>query len=145
MSKLTRVDRGLNAIRRNVQMLGRGMTVRVGVMENAVAAQRAIYAEYGTKTAPARPFMAVTARKTRAAYKTFSGVLGARLMAGKISPQGAMAQAGRWYVNQIKMTIESSPSWAAPNAPSTIAKKGSEHPLIETGLLLTSIRWRQGR
>ena len=48
---------------------------------------------------------------------------------------GAIAQ------SHIQRQIETSDSWAVPNSPVTIARKGSSGPLRDTGLMRNSVTW----
>jgi hypothetical protein len=53
-----------------------------------------------------------------------------------------LAKSGAEIAELVRRTIMSSRSWAKPNAPATIKKKGFDWPLNETGLLAEeSISW----
>ena len=57
----------------------------------------------------------------------------------------AMKALGIFLVAQIRQQIMTSKSWAKPNAPSTIAKKGSSQPLIDTAKMLDSADYKVNR
>jgi hypothetical protein len=53
-----------------------------------------------------------------------------------------LSKAGAQIAELVRKTIMSSRTWAKPNAPATIKKKGFDWPLNETGLLAEeSISW----
>jgi phage gpG-like protein len=86
---------------------------------------------------PARPFM-------RLAWKNFSvnaSKLQAKIASGivnrKITAEQGLAQIGMELENQIVKSIRDG-GWA-PNAPSTVVKKGFDKPLIESSLMWKSV------
>lgn len=59
---------------------------------------------------------------------------------GKIDKERALGLLGAWAAGAIKATITSDGN-LAPNKPSTIARKHSSRPLVDTGALVGSISW----
>ena len=118
----------------------KGKHVRVGFLESATypdgtnVAQVAFWNEYGTITAPPRPFF--------------------RTMIASESPSwpGLMARAAKNYNYDADLVLafmgtkisedlqQSIVGWTDPaNAPSTVKKKGFDKPLIETGHMQRSV------
>ena len=63
-----------------------------------------------------------------------------KVVRGEQTESQARARVGAWIVGQIQARIAA--GIAPPNAESTIAKKGSSTPLIDTGQLRSSIAFR---
>lgn len=104
-------------------------------------AQEAIWSEYGTKNSPPRPFM----RTTYNANQSFAGDQVRSIL--RQIPQGGNAIAlitafGNAYRDRIKGMIKGSASWAVPNSPLTIKRKGSSTPLIDTRRMLNAVKAR---
>jgi hypothetical protein len=93
----------------------------------------AIQNEYGLPAAniPARPFMQQSGPKIQEAYDEAAGKAGEAIMAGELDVDTFLEAAGQQSVGIIQDTIATGSF--APNAPYTIAKKGSSVPLIDSG------------
>ena len=119
-------------------------SVRVGVLENATypdgtpVAMVAFWNEYGTKRSPVRAFFRTTVSENKKNW-----VLSVQnLMKMHNDPKRVMGLIGVHMQEQIVQSIN---TWSdPPNAPYTIAKKGSSKPLIETGVLMRSIKSEVG-
>jgi len=119
-------------------------SVRVGVLENATypdgtpVAMVAFWNEYGTRTSPVRAFFRTTVSENKRNW-----VLSVQnLMKIHNDPKQVMGLIGVHMQEQIVQSIN---TWSdPPNAPYTIAKKGSSKPLIETGVLMGSIKSEVG-
>ena len=119
-------------------------SVRVGVLENATypdgtpVAMVAFWNEYGTKRIPPRPFFRTTVSEQKKNW-----VLSVQnLMKIHNDPKQVMGLIGVHMQEQIVQSIN---TWSdPPNAPYTIEKKGSSKPLIETGVLMRSIKSEVG-
>ncbi len=120
---------------------GKGAAVNVGFLPDAVysedsdnpgmpVAQVAFYNEFGTSRAPPRPFM----RQTVASKSPrWGNALGAALRVSDYEAEPAMAAMGELIQGQIKQTIGTLKD--PPLAPYTVAKKGFDKPLIDTGTM----------
>jgi hypothetical protein len=116
-------------------------SVRVGVLEDATypdgtsVAQVAFWNEYGTSRADPRPFFRYTVNENRKNW-----VLSTKnLMKLHKDPKQVMGLMGEHIKGQI---VQSIVSWSdPPNAPYTIAKKGFNKPLIDSGQMSRSISW----
>ena len=105
----------------------------------------AVYNNYGTFNddgsvhIPARPFMDVGGLNAALETKSMRKVLLRRVREGKIRMNDAMDMIGAKAAAVMKRTIRDFDD--PPNAPSTIAKKKSANPLVDTGLLMQSVTW----
>lgn len=119
-------------------------SVRVGVLENATypdgtpVAMVAFWNEYGTRTSPVRAFFRTTVSEQKKNW-----VLSVQnLMKMHNDPKRVMGLIGVHMQEQIVQSIN---IWSdPPNSAYTIAKKGSSKPLIETGLMMRSIKSEVG-
>lgn len=141
-------DRGLKALLARMAAT-KGATVLVGVFERAgdhrsddpaaapvSVAQVAAWNEYGTSTIPARPAIR-------------NGLEGGKVQIGKAFDAAAKAILDGKPVQQalgvvgllgqalIRRSITA--TFSPPNSPRTIAAKGSDHPLIDSGQYRQSI------
>lgn len=150
---LTRKDTGLEQLMANVRLARSGMSVEAGVMrgthpakteggEDLTNAQLALMMEYGTKNAPARPFMQISFTKHRAEYETLLAKLGKDLAEGDPRFERVLGIIGAKMASDMKRTITDGAGVPPPNAESTIAQKGSSRPLVDTGALIGSIEWK---
>lgn len=109
---------------------GRGLTY----------AEVAAVQEFGTDKIPERPFIEETARSTRAVAVMASGL--ARVIRGQASVPGMYRRAGEAMREDMRRVIT---AWSnPPNAPFTIAMKGFNDPLIETGAMRAKVEFRVG-
>jgi hypothetical protein len=92
----------------------------------------------GTGTAPARPFLrAALARPEMAATLT---KIATQVAQGKMTQARGLALLGEYARGLvIRRIVERD---YAPNAPSTIAAKGSDTPLVDEGILKGSITYK---
>ena len=91
---------------------------------------------------PARPFMRQTFRKKKNIDIAIKGmsVKGSKAMSNPSRiPRILLSVAGKALAAEMKLTIK---DWETPkNAESTIRKKGKDDPLVETGLMMNSVRY----
>ena len=119
-------------------------SVRVGVLENATypdgtpVAMVAFWNEYGTRTSPVRAFFRTTVSENKKNW-----VLSVQnLMKIHNDPKRVMGLIGVHMQEQIVQSIN---TWSdPPNSAYTIAKKGFDKPLVETGVLMRSIKSEVG-
>ncbi len=127
--------------------------VRVGVIgERAEAKEEgspltvgeiAAVLEYGTEDGhiPARPFVRGTFDAERENLVALGRKLIRGALDGKITVEKGLNIIGSTLANAIKRRITDGSGVPPPNAPSTIAAKGSDRPLVDTGRLLGAITW----
>lgn len=117
-----------------------GTQVEAGLF-GGFAAQKAMWNEYGTSRGiPARPFLRNTLYEKGPAWGPFLRPTLLAIMDG--SAADVAGKLGPRMVQDIRATIDG--GGFAPLAPSTIRKKGSSKPLVDTGDMYGSIDWRKG-
>ena len=99
----------------------------------------AVWNEFGTSTIPARPFIMQTWDKRRAEIYKFTQAIATRVIEGKAAAKESANQLGAKVKSMIQQTIRDGEF--VPNAPSTIKKKGSSNPLIDTGTMRQSVTY----
>ena len=98
--------------------------------------QIAEWAEFGIGQ-PMRSWLRAWIDESQAEIKARMEAESQAVIQGAITPHRAAQRLGVWAVGQIQLRI--SAGIAPPNADSTIEKKGSSTPLIDTGQLRSSI------
>lgn len=100
----------------------------------------AVYNEFGTEKIPSRPFMRTMADNCQTKLNVVAEAGVEAIKSGQTA-EYLIALIGTWYQDQQKKVIRDWP-WA-PNAPSTIARKGSDKPLIDTAKMINAIRYEK--
>jgi|LakMenEpi03Aug12_release.lakeMendotaPanAssembly.Ray.scaffolds.fasta_scaffold61047_9 hypothetical protein len=100
----------------------------------------ATYNEFGTPDIPERSFLRSTIGNNRAKYKGEFEKAYLEAIRGGMNLRAAAGFIGNVARDDIKKTIKDMKE--PGNAPSTIAKKGFDDPLIETRKLWASIKWK---
>lgn len=123
--------------------------VKVGVLESAgmtedgkaTLATVALANEFGTENGhiPERSFIRKTLRERKADIAKRKRDAVKRIIDGKSEPARELGLLGQYVASQIRATIRT--SVPPPNAPSTIARKGSSRTLIDTGRLLNGVSY----
>lgn len=131
-----------------------GLAVLVGFLATEAGDDLITYAaanEFGTDVIPERSFLRSTVDLHRADYeKELADAVG--LMIDSVSKGGVFSGGGRAAIAQAKKALQRLGLRAVgdvqaqiveirdpPNAPSTIARKGSSNPLIDTGRMRQSV------
>ncbi len=144
------VDRGWKKIKTDVEQL-RGRGVKVGLMaggpvqDSVAVVDYAVYSEFGTSRIPSRPFMRKTADDAERPLGAFAQGLARNVLRGSMTANQVLDGLGLWYQARVRSTIRSASSWAVPNAPSTIAMKGSSKPLIDHAVMIGAINYEKTR
>lgn len=99
-------------------------------------AQVAAWAEFGIGQ-PRRSWLGDWIESSIEALRSIQRAEFQKVVRGTQSIEQAQARVGVWIVGQIRSRIAA--GIQPPNAPSTVAKKGSDTPLIDTGQLRSSI------
>ncbi len=119
--------------------------LRVGFLEGAKypatdkgaplnVAQVAFWNEFGTVRSPPRPFFRTTIAKES---PTWGDKLGKAVVATNYDGQKALGLLGQSMRDDIESSIA---QWTSPgNAPSTIAAKGFDKPLVDTGVMQRAV------
>lgn len=139
-------DLGFNRIMRDLEKLD-GMEVVAGILKDAgnydkgqSIADVAIWNEYGTSRIPSRPFIRISADTNRQKWAKIAQQCVNNVIDGD-SPRDAAQVIGHRMVEDIREVFGDTSKLKA-NAPSTIAKKGRNEPLIDTGKLKATVNYR---
>lgn len=141
--------KGPNAIR-DIQKRMNDVAVSVGVHASAgvhkeskgklKVAQIYAFGEFGTENSPERPTLRPTMRMQRQKYIGVMRTITLKAMTvDGYDIRIQMGKLGQVAQNDVQKAIRDLDS--PPNAESTVKAKGSSNPLIDTGQLLSSIRW----
>lgn len=120
------------------------LEVHVGFQEGAVyddgasLAQVAAYNEFGSSDTPARPFMRQSFENHEAELRQACAAVNNKILRGE-SAENAMKTLGAFAVGVVQMEIMDGDF--EPNKPSTIKRKGSDRPLIDTGHMRQSVKY----
>ena len=120
-----------------------GARVQVGILEQATypngqsVAQVAAWNEFGTKHIPSRPFFRQTIAQNKSQWAKQAASV---LKAHHYDVPLALGLMGEVVKGQLIDTIQNFNQ--PPNAASTVAKKGFNKPLIDTGTLWRSIDYQ---
>lgn len=110
--------------------------------DNLPVAQVAQWNEEGTTTNPTRPFMRVGfggPLKKGIYNKTFKESI-ERIVSGASTFKQEYKYLGVIFVDDLKEVIE---QWdTPPNSPRTIEEKGFNNPLVDTGLMYESVKYK---
>jgi hypothetical protein len=100
---------------------------------------KAIWNEFGTRRIPARPFLRTTMRNQRKKYLAMAHKDAKQIFAGTMTAHQSLSRIGIVAQGDVQMSIVKG-GWE-PNAPSTIRRKGSSRPLIDTGAMRQAVTW----
>lgn len=145
-----RVDRGWDRILRELAAANNSF-VKVGIQEGDTTkdglnlAEVAATNEYGSSDGhiPERSFIRSTVDMQQRAVSVLKVKLLRQIYSGSISSEQALRLLGEFMQAKIKRRISTFTD--PPNAPSTIERKGSSQPLIDTSHMRNSIRYVKGR
>ena len=131
------------AFKKALQELGK-LEVRVGYQEGATypdgtpVINVALWNELGTSNIPPRPFIRQTVENNEAKFQTRMKSVANKLANGSTADK-VLNELGVFAKGMLQKEIKDGEFVA--NAPSTVAQKGSDRPLIDTGLLRQSVNF----
>lgn len=98
--------------------------------------------EFGSPAAriPERSFVRRTFAENRTELSSLQARIAGRLVAGALTGFQALSILGSWASTAIKKTITGT-HIPPPLAPATVARKGSDRPLVDSGQLLNAITY----
>lgn len=120
--------------------------VRVGFPKgtSSMVLNKAVWNEFGTSRGiPERPFMRNAINNNKDVYARLIKNWARDIIRGEITMEMALNRLGLKAVGDIQKEIVALRS--PPNAPSTIEKKGSSNPLINTGEMRQKVTHKLGR
>lgn len=150
-TKTTDKREKFDAIKRDMKILD-GSSVMVGVTNpnlnhpgkgnsrSNTVAEVAFFNEFGTARIPERSFIRSTMDEKRSEFEATRDRLLNLVVDQRIDVKTALTALGFRVSQEIKAKIVRLNS--PPNAPSTIAKKGFNNPLIDTRFMLNSIDFK---
>lgn len=122
------------------------LSVKVGFPAGEADADivaRAVWNEFGTRRGvPERPFLRNAMRSNREAYRARLTELARLIVLGGLDLSVALRLIGTQAQGDIQKEIVTLAQ--PPNAPSTIARKGSSNPLIDTGEMRQKVTYKVG-
>lgn len=148
-------DNGATKLLADLKALG-AMKVRVGVLADEPKRDRegrggrasllevAAMHEFGAPGAniPQRSFIRGTVDAKAAEIAAKQTALAKQVAEGELDPRVALERLGASVAGMVQTRIAEGID--PPNAPATVAAKGSSTPLIDTGQLRSSITWQVG-
>lgn len=152
-SRVIDTDRGFEGVKRRLRA-AKGLAVKVGVLGGeqkdgaelgTTVAEVAMWNEFGVPGGPGRPAIPSRPAFRRAAeaskpsLRILAKAETAAVIDGTRTPQQALGRMGLFIQGAIQQEIVDLRT--PPNAPSTIAAKGSSNPLIDTGQLKNSVTY----
>ncbi len=108
--------------------------------EALTVAELATLLHFGTETIAARPYLAMAFDQHREELSKLGGELMAQVIEGKMPLDRALGLMGAKLSAEAKKVITVGRQLEA-NKPSTVARKGSDRPLVDTGRLLNANTW----
>jgi hypothetical protein len=114
-----------------------------GGSSGVTVAQLAAILEFGTEDGhiPARPAMQTTFDRMHPELVAMGKKLIGAVLDGKMDVRKALGILGAHLANGVKRTITTGAGVPPPNAPSTIKKKGSSKPWVDTARVLNAFSW----
>lgn len=143
---ITDRDLGFNAIIHELKQLD-GKEVKAGVLKDAgdnegvPLVNIAFWNEYGTRRIPSRPFVRIASDENKNKWGNVASDGVGQIIERRIKWRKCCGMVGEQMKGDIKKVIGDK-SKLAPNAPSTIRRKGHDKPLIETGLMKSKVDFR---
>lgn len=155
---VTDKDLGLKRIIQEVKKLDRKPHVKIGLLsdtankdkefsnitkkttKNTSVLDVGIHNEFGTERIPARPFIRTTYDDNQSKWFGMIKKSMGDLYLGRSTVKQSLEKVGLQATSDMKRKFRSGDSSWKPNAPSTIKKKKSSKPLIDTAQLLNSIQ-----
>lgn len=144
------IDKGFKKAMREIDFAKNGPHVKVGVLgsdnqregSKLNLAQIATINEFGSadQSIPSRPFLRTTMDQQNRKFQHVTKSLLFMVLLGKKTSKNALKTIGQVIEAAVKKTMTDLRTPA--NAPSTIARKRSSNPLIDTGRLRASIASR---
>lgn len=139
-------DLGFNAIIRELKQLDRkevnaGILKDAGDNEGVPLVNIAMWNEYGTRRIPSRPFVRIASDENKSKWGDVAAEGVGQIIERRIKWRKCCGMVGERMRDDIKKVIGDKTK-LAPNALSTIRRKGHDKPLIDTGLMKSKVDFR---
>lgn len=105
-------------------------------------AQRAAAHEFGTETIPERSFIRRTFIEKEQELIELQAKLCKGIVTDRMDVRKALGILGQWASTEIKKTVTEGPHIPPPLKPATIAAKGSDRPLVDTGQMINAVTYK---
>jgi phage gpG-like protein len=140
--KVTKKDLGWKRVKRSVQDASKAHAL-VGWLGGGRNAELAAIHEFGApeRGIPARAPVATMMRTKENELRQLTERLIGEVATGAMSTNQALGLLGAKAASELKKTIATGPHLTPALKPATIARKGSDRPLVDTGRLVNSISW----
>lgn len=142
------IDRGWLRIQKDMQRL-RGQYVDVGLFEDKrrkrKPAEYGFYNEFGTKNIPSRPFMRMTFDESKEELQNKLRFTVGNILSGATPLKEGLKNIGEFYAIKIRKKIEFTNILPKLKEATIKKKKGSTKTLIDTGLMLRSVKFKVRR
>lgn len=149
--KFTEIDHGLDELVRTLRaQKAKGSYVKMGIVGASAQATHspgvtnldvAMFNEHGTRHMPARPFIGPSFDKNRPKYERQLATGLRKIYEGTMEPEQVLELVGAQGAADIKAYVTQGASVPPPNAPSTVAAKGSDRTLVATGQMIGAVTW----
>lgn len=104
---------------------------------------KAVWNHFGTRRGiPPRPFLLLAIEGNTGKYRLFLASRAKEVLLGKMGLEMVMQHLGSLSQDDVREEIRALKT--PPNAQSTIRRKGSSNPLIDTGEMRQSVRYQVG-
>lgn len=147
MAVVTDRDLGLAGVIRNIERLN-GTEIVAGMLSDSGNARNgasyvnvATWNEFGTGRIPSRPFLRIAFDDNHKAWESLAENLLDQVLDRCMSARQLGRTMGERMQKDIRDVIGDK-SRLAPNAPSTIRRKGHDKPLIDTGTMKERVNYR---
>lgn len=146
-SKIIDIDHGWKELEKTFETLvERNSYVKAGVVgekaeeehDGITNAELALIQEFGTPTIPSRPWIGGAFERNKGKYQTMLAKGLEKVYSNKLTVERLLGLMGVELSSDIKRGVMSEDN-LAPNAPSTIRKKGSSKPLIDSNRMVGSV------
>lgn len=146
-------DLGMMEIFKRVKAAGAGGYAKVGVLDSGAgaasrdggltSAQIAAVHEFGSRdgSIPERSFIRSTLAEERPKYVALFRTLLTQFLRGRGTIERLLGIVGATAATDVKKKVTAGSGVGPANAASTIARKGSDRPLIDTARMLGAMTW----
>ena len=151
-ARVRQKDNGANALLKRIAAAARKHGLKVGVLEDGPSRSDgdvtnldiAAFAEFGTETAEPRPWLSGWYDSQEKGSADQLKKIGEDLVRGGVQDvDTGLDRFGRLASGELQQRVRS--GVPPPNAPSTVAQKGSSTPLVESGDFAASITHKLDR
>lgn len=109
--------------------------------DGASIADIALRNEFGDDNVPARPFLATNYERNSRRYGDQAERVFAAVLRGQMTVDEALQSLGAVQASDVKTTIT---NWTTPpNAPSTVARKGENDPLVDSRTMRDHVKFKK--